>query len=114
MVATTSGGPVPLRGELWLCAVPVAGVHPGVVLTVNRIAEPLSAVTVALVTGTPGPDATHVRIGPEAGATKYVESFVNCTDLHSIAKSSLRRRLGRLAPAEMRCVEAAVRVILRL
>jgi mRNA interferase MazF len=114
MVATTSGGLAPLRGELWLCAVPVAGVHPGVVLTVNRIAEPLSSVTVALVTGTPGPDVTHIRIGREAGVTKYDESFVNCTDLHSIAKPSLRRRLGRLAPVEMRSVESAVRVILGL
>jgi mRNA interferase MazF len=57
---------------------------------------------------------THIRIGRQAGATKYVESFVNCTDLHSIAKPSLRRRLGRLAPVEMRSVEAAVRVILGL
>jgi mRNA interferase MazF len=114
VVATTTGGLAPLRGELWLCAVPVAGVHPGVVLTANRIAEPLSSVTVALVTGTLGPDVTHIRIGREAGATKYAESFVNCADLHSIAKPSLRRRLGRLAPAEMRSVESAVRVVLGL
>ena len=97
-----------------MCAVPVAGTHPGVVLTVNRIAEPLSSVTVALVTGTPGPDVTHVRIGPEAGVTKYEESFVNCTDLHSLDKPRLRRRLGRLAPVELRSVESAVRVILGL
>jgi mRNA interferase MazF len=114
VVATTSGGLAPLRGELWWCVIPVAGRHPGVVLTVNRIAEPLSSVTVAVVTGTPGPDETHIRIGREAGATKYDESFVNCTDLHSLAKPSLRRRLGRLAPAEMRSVESAVRVILGL
>jgi mRNA interferase MazF len=84
------------------------------VLTVNRIAEPLSSVTVALVTGTPGSDVTHIRIGREAGATKCDEFFVNCTDLHSIAKPSLRRRLGRLAPVEMRSVESAVRMILGL
>jgi mRNA interferase MazF len=84
------------------------------VLTVNRIAEPLSSVTVALVTGTPGPDVTHVRIGPEAGVTKYEESYVNCADLHSLDKPRLRRRLGRLAPVELRSVESAVRVILGL
>ncbi len=103
-----------MRGELWLCAVPVAGVHPGVVLTVNRIAEPLSSATVALVTGASGPDVTHIRIGRDAGATTYDESYVNCTDLHSVAKPSLRRQLGRLAPAEMRSVESALRVILGL
>jgi mRNA interferase MazF len=111
---TAGGGLAPLRGELWSCSVPVAGVHPGVVLTVNRIAGPLSSVTVALVTGTVGPETTHIRIGPEAGATRYDESYVNCTDLHSIAKPSLRRQLGRLAPAEMRSVESALRVILGL
>lgn len=113
MVGGNTGLP-PLRGEIWVCAVPVAGTHPGVVLTVNRIAEPLASVTVALVTGTPGPDVTHVRIGPEAGVTKYEESYVNCTDLHSLDKPRLRRRLGRLAPVELRSVESAVRVILGL
>lgn len=103
-----------MRGEVWVCAVPVAGTHPGVVLTVNRIAEPLSSVTVALITGTSGPDVTHVRIGAEAGVTKYDESYVNCTDLHSLDKPRLRRRLGRLAIVEMRSVESAIRVILGL
>lgn len=97
-----------------MCAVPVAGTHTGVVLTVNRIAEPLSSTTVALVTRTRGPDVTHVRIGPEAGVAKYEESYVNCTDLHSLDKPRLRRGLGRLAPVELRSVESAVRVILGL
>lgn len=104
----------PLRGEVWLCAVPVAGPHPVVVLTVNRIATPLSAVTVALVTGSAGPAVTHVAISSDAGVSKYPESYVNCTDLHPIAKPRLRRRLGRLAPAEVRSVESAIRTILGL
>ncbi|HET8661151.1 MAG TPA: type II toxin-antitoxin system PemK/MazF family toxin [Micromonosporaceae bacterium] len=103
-----------MRGEVWACAVPVAGPHPVVVLTVNRIAAPLSAVTVALVTGSAGPDVTHVRIGPDAGVTRYPESYVNCTDIHTLAKPRLRRWLGRLAPAEMRSVETAIRRILGL
>ena len=113
-MVTTRASLAPMRGELWSCAMPVAGVHPGVVLTVNRITGPLSSVTVALVTGTAGPETTHVRIGPDAGVTKYDESYVNCTDLHSIAKPSLRRQRGRLAPAELRSVESALRVILGL
>ncbi|GGK01744.1 hypothetical protein GCM10010123_34560 [Pilimelia anulata] len=99
---------------MWGCAVPGAGPHPVVILTVNRIAEPLSAVTVVLVTGSKGPAATHVRIGPEAGVTKYPESYVNCTDLHTVDKPRLRRRLGRLAPAEMRKVESNLRGVLGL
>lgn len=103
-----------MRGEVWVCPMPGAGTHPVVVLTVNRIAVPLSAITVALVTGSAGPPVTHVSIGPEAGVSKYPESYVNCTDLHSVDKPRLRRRLGRLAPAEMRSVETAVRTVLGL
>jgi len=103
-----------MRGEVWVCAVPLVGPHPVVILTVNRIAAPLSAVTVVLVTGTAGPDVTHVRIGPDAGVKKYPESYVNCSDLHTVDKPRLRRRLGRLVPVEMRNVEAAIRQILGL
>jgi mRNA interferase MazF len=85
-----------------------------VVLTVNRIAEPLAAVTVAVVTGTAGPDTTHVPVGSESGLTKYAESFVNCTDLHTVAKPRLRRKIGLLAPTELKRVEDAIRLTLGL
>jgi mRNA interferase MazF len=85
-----------------------------VVLTVNRIAGPLSSVTVALITGTAGPRATHIPVGPDSGLTKYAESYVNCADLHTVAKARLRKRLGHLAPGELRGAEAAIRVILGL
>lgn len=105
----------PLRGEVWGCALPQPlGPHPVVVLTVNRIAEPLSSVTVALITGTAGPRATHIPVGPDSGLTKYAESYVNCADLHTVAKTRLRKRLGLLAPEELRSVENTIRVILGL
>ncbi|GAA3871982.1 type II toxin-antitoxin system PemK/MazF family toxin [Streptomyces sedi] len=105
----------PLRGEVWGCALPQPlGPHPVVVLTVNRVARPLSAVTVALITGTTGPRTTHIPIGPDSGLTKYDESYVNCADLHTVAKARMRRRLGLLAPGELRGVEDAVRVVLGL
>jgi mRNA interferase MazF len=104
-----------LRGEVWACALPgPIGPHPVLVLTVNRIALPLSSVTVAAITGTPGPRVTHVTVGPETGLTRYAESYVNCTDLHTIDKSRLRRRLGRLVPAELRSIETSIRQILGL
>lgn len=104
-----------LRGEVWVCAFPQpVGPYPVVVLTVNRIAEPLSAVTVALITGTQGPPSTHVPVGPDAGLKKYDESYVNCTDLHTVAKPRLCRRLGLLSLVELRSVESAVRLILGL
>lgn len=104
-----------LRGEVWVCVLPQpVGPHPVVVLTVNRIAEPLSSVTVAVITGTEGPATTHVPIGASSGLAKYDESYVNCSDLQTIAKPRLRRRVGLLAPAELRRVEQAVRLILGL
>lgn len=109
------GQGVALRGEVWVCALPTpVGPHPVVILTANRIAAPLSAVTVALITGTSGPAVTHVAVGQEAGPTKYAESFVNCTDLHTVAKQRLRRRLGLLAPVELRRVEDTLRLTLGL
>jgi mRNA interferase MazF len=90
------------------------GPHPVLVLTMNRLAEPLSAVTVALITGTAGPATTHVPVGPESGLTKYAESYVNCTDLHTVSKPRLRRRLGLLAATELTRVEDTLRLVLGL
>ncbi|WP_218000817.1 type II toxin-antitoxin system PemK/MazF family toxin [Nocardia testacea] len=105
----------PLRGEVWACALPQpVGAHPVVVLTVNRIAEPLAAVTVAVVTGTSGPRTTHVPVGRDSGLTRNDESYVNCADLHTVAKPRLRRKLGLLSPNELRRVEDSVRLILGL
>jgi mRNA interferase MazF len=104
-----------LRGEVWVCALPKpVGPHPVVVLTVNRIAEPLAALTVAVITGTAGPRPTHVPVGAASALTKYAESYVNCTDLHTVAKPRLRRRLGRLSSAELARIEANLRLILGL
>lgn len=109
------GADTAMRGEVWACAMPQPiGPHRAVILTVNRIAFPLSAVTVALITGTPGPSVTHVPVGQEAGLTKYDQSYVNCTDLHTVDKPRLRRRLGRLAPTELRSIEGCIRQILGL
>ncbi|GAA0264298.1 type II toxin-antitoxin system PemK/MazF family toxin [Cryptosporangium japonicum] len=106
---------VAFRGEVWGCAFPQPlGPHPALILTANRIAAPLSAVTVALITGTSGPESTHVRIGPESGVTRYDESFVNCSDIHTVAKPRLRRRLGLVAPSELRRVEETIQLVLGL
>jgi mRNA interferase MazF len=83
-------------------------------MTVNRIARPLSGVTVALITGTEGPRDTHVPVGPDSGLKKYAESYVNCTELHTVRKERLRRPLGLLSPGELNAVAERVRIILGL
>lgn len=104
----------PLRGEVWTAHIPGAGVHPVVVLTINPLMSRLSSVTVAVVTGTEGPAGTHIPLGREAGLTKYDVSFVNVTDVHTIAQAKLTRRRGALHPAEMARLEEALRVTLGL
>ncbi len=74
----------------------------------------LSAVTVAVVTGTEGPVQTHISLDRESGLTGYDVSFVNATDLHSIDKSRLRRRRGRLHLRELMSLEESVRTYLGL
>jgi mRNA interferase MazF len=85
-----------------------------VVLTINPLLVRLSSVTVAVVTGTEGPGATHIPVGRDAGLTRYDVSYINVTDLHTVAQSKLTRRRGALHPAEIARLEEALRVTLGL
>ena len=104
----------PLRGEVWDAHVPAAGPHPVVILTINPLLTRLSSATVLVVTGTEGPAATHIPVGAEAGLTKYDVSYVNVTDIHTIAQAKLTKRRGALHPAELARLEEALRVTLGL
>jgi mRNA interferase MazF len=104
----------PLRGDVWDAHLPRAGEHPVVVLTINVLIPRLSAVTVTVVTGTEGPAQTHIAVDRDSGLTGYDISYANATDLHTIDKSGLRRRRGRLNPGELTRLEEAVRLYLGL
>lgn len=104
----------PLRGDVWDAHLPRAGDHPVIVLTINVLIPRLSAVTVAVVTGTEGPAQTHISLDREAGLTAYDVCYANATDLHTIDKPRLRRRRGRLHPRELMRLEEAVRLYLGL
>ena len=104
-----------MRGEVWDARLPQPiGEHPVVLLTTALLIPRLSAVTVAVITGNEGPPSTHVRLDRDAGLTGYDVSYVNATDIHSIAKSRLRRQRGRLILPELERVEGAVRNYLGL
>lgn len=104
-----------MRGEVWDARLPnPIGEHPVLVLTTNALISRLSAVTVVLITGTEGPASTHIRLDRDAGLTGYDISYVNVTDLHSVAKTRLRHQRGRLFLAELESVEGAVRDYLGL
>jgi mRNA interferase MazF len=104
----------PLRGEVWDAHVPVIGMHPFVILTINPMIVRLGSVTAVLVTGSEGPSSTHIPLGEEAGLTEYDESYANATDIHTIPKPKLHRRRGRLDRAELASIAEAVRTYLGL
>jgi mRNA interferase MazF len=103
-----------MRGEVWDVAAPRVGTHPAVVLTVNALRERLAEVTVAIVTGTPGPRSIRIPIGAEAGATGYAESYIDATSLHTVPLSRFHSRRGLLAHGELTALENAVRLVLGL
>jgi mRNA interferase MazF len=104
----------PLRGEVWDTRLPRIGDHPVVVLTVNALSQRLSAVTVAVITGTEGPPSTHVSVDSDVGMTGHDMSYINATDLHTVDKPRLHRRRGLLSPGEMARLEDAIRLYLGL
>jgi mRNA interferase MazF len=107
--------PIPLRGEVWDVSFPLPlGDHPVVILTSNALISRLGAVTVAVVTGTEGPSATHVPLGADAGVTKYPVSWVNSTDLHTVPRARLRRRRGLVSTRELERIEDCLRAVLVL
>jgi mRNA interferase MazF len=93
---------------------PRVGDHRVVVLTINALSPRLGAVTVALITGNEGPRSTHVPVDSDSGLTGYEVSYVNATDLHTVAKPRLHRRRGLLSPSEMATLEDAIRLYLGL
>ena len=110
---SASEAATPLRGEVWDAHFPSPlGDHPVVILTSNALVPRLSAVTVAVVTGTEGPSVTHVALDTEAGVAKYPVSWINATDVHTIPKSRLRRRRGLLSPRELARLEECLRAVL--
>ncbi len=104
----------PLRGEVWEAHLPRITDHRVVVLTINALSPRLSAVTVAVITGNEGPPSTHVPVDGDSGLTGYDVSYVNATDLHTVAKPRLHRRRGLLSPGEMTALEDAIRLYLGL
>lgn len=102
--------PEPLRGEVWDAAMPRVGSHPVVILTINALLQRLTSTTAVLITGTAGPRSTHIPLDPDAGLTRYAESYAVATELHNVPLRALRRRRGRLQRHELRALEDAIRV----
>jgi mRNA interferase MazF len=106
--------PEPLRGEVWEVRFPGIGMHPALVLSVNALNSRLGHVAVIPITGTKGPEATHIPLTADAGLTRYDESYADITGLQPTARSRCRRRRGLVHPRELAHIEEQLRIYLGL
>lgn len=93
---------------------PAFGEHPAVVLSVNPLNVRLGHVAVIPITGTSGPELTHVPLTPDAGLTRYNESYADITGLQPVARGRCLRRRGLLTSTELSHVGDQVRTYLGL
>ncbi len=104
------------RGEVWWVDLdPTRGseiqkTRPAVVLTADALNRARrTVVVVPLSTGpTPRPPIVVATTSLSAG------SVAVCDQLRAVDKSRMTRRIGQLAPADLRAVEDGVRVVLGL
>ncbi len=89
--------PEPFRGEVWHVDFAEFGMHAAVVFSINPLNARLGHVAVIPVTGTAGPEQTHVPLTADAGLTRYEESYADVTALQPVARTSLLTRRGLLS-----------------
>jgi len=87
-----------LRGEIWWAATP-GGDRPVLVLTRDPVADRIGAVVVAACTRTVRGVRAELPLGTDDGMPEScVASFDN---LHTLRRSTFRRRMTRLSPERM-------------
>jgi mRNA interferase MazF len=87
-----------VRGEIWWAATP-GGDRPVLVLTRDPVADRIGAVVVATCTRTVRGVSSELALGTDDGMPEpCVASFDN---LHTLRRSTLRRRMTRLSPARL-------------
>lgn len=106
--------PEPFRGDVWDVDFPDFDRHPAVVLSVNALNRRLGHVAVVPVTGTAGPESTHIALDVDAGLTRYERSYADVTALQPVDRASLLRHRGRLSPGELDRLGEQLRVYLGL
>ncbi len=87
------------RGEIWFAATP-GGDRPVLILTRDPVADRISSVVVAALTRTKRGLVSELDLSA-ADDGVATDCTVNFDNVHTIATSSLRRRVTRLSPARM-------------
>ena len=106
--------PEALRGEVWDVDFAEFGQHPAVIVSANPLNRLLGHVLAIPVTGTSGPDATHVPLTPESGLTRYAESYADITTVQPVDRTCLLTRRGAVALGELHRLEQQLRTYLVL
>ncbi|MGH3931392.1 MAG: type II toxin-antitoxin system PemK/MazF family toxin [Pseudonocardiaceae bacterium] len=106
--------PEPFRGEVWDVRFPAFGTHPAVVLSVNLLNMRLGHVAVIPITGTAGPELTHVPLTADAGLTRYDVSYADIIGLQPVARGRFLKRRGLLTQGELARIADQIRSYLGL
>lgn len=87
------------RGEVWFAATP-GGDRPVLVLTRDPVADRIAAVVVAALTRTRRELVSELVLTPEADGVPSA-CVVNFDNVHTIGRSTFRRRVTALSEARM-------------
>lgn len=98
------------RGEIW--EADIAKRRPVVVVSRDDVAGRRDSTTIAVITRTVRGHPGEVVLDHRDGLPSV--SAVNCDDLHSIPKSRLERRIGRLSETKIEQLDDALRFALQL
>jgi len=94
-----------LRGEIWFATTP-GGDRPVLILTRDPVADRIGAVVVAALTRTRRGLVSELELTKADGLP--TDSVVNFDNIHTIPRTTFRRRVAVLAPAR---VEEACRTL---
>lgn len=94
------------RGEIWFAATP-GGDRPVVVLTRDPVADRIGSIVVAALTRARRGLASELPLSPERDGVP-THCVINFDNVHTLARSSMRRRVTTLGEARM---AAACRVL---
>jgi mRNA interferase MazF len=87
------------RGEVWFAATP-DGDRPVLVLTRDPVADRIGSVVVAALTRTRRGVVSELELTPATDGVP-TECVVNFDNLHTLARSSFRRRITRLGAVKL-------------
>lgn len=86
------------RGEIWFATTP-GGDRPVLVLTRDPVADRIGSIVVAALTRTRRGLVSELALTPADGVPS--DGVVNFDNLHTIPRTTFRRRVATLSPARM-------------